>query len=92
MTERASPFRAAPVAASILSGLLAAAAVFASQAALGLAEFAPLAQLWTLWALMNQIIPFIYVSEKQKLRKNYCPCKEHPVWILARSANMFCFV
>nr|VFK18568.1 MAG: hypothetical protein BECKLPF1236A_GA0070988_102018 [Candidatus Kentron sp. LPFa]VFK33090.1 MAG: hypothetical protein BECKLPF1236C_GA0070990_101918 [Candidatus Kentron sp. LPFa] len=29
------------------------------------------------------------VSEKQKFRKNRCLRKEHPVWILARSANMF---
>nr|VFK43259.1 MAG: hypothetical protein BECKTC1821D_GA0114238_101622 [Candidatus Kentron sp. TC] len=32
---------------------------------------------------------FFKVSEKQKFRKNRYPRKEHPVWILARSANMF---
>jgi len=29
------------------------------------------------------------VSEKQKSRKNRCPRKEHPVWILLLRANMF---
>jgi len=32
---------------------------------------------------------FVHVSEKQKSGKNRYPRKEHPVWILARSANMF---
>nr|VFK07635.1 MAG: hypothetical protein BECKLPF1236A_GA0070988_1001016 [Candidatus Kentron sp. LPFa]VFK23806.1 MAG: hypothetical protein BECKLPF1236C_GA0070990_100083 [Candidatus Kentron sp. LPFa] len=32
---------------------------------------------------------YFKVSEKQKFRKNRCLCKEHSVWILARSANMF---
>ncbi|GEM_PF-2129053 len=50
--------RAELIAASVVTGVLGAATIYLSEAHLGLEEFAPLAQLWTLWALCASSITF----------------------------------
>lgn len=46
------------LAASLLTGLLGAATVYASELHLGLDAFTPLAQLWTFWALFAASVTF----------------------------------
>ncbi len=46
------------LAASLATGVIGAGVIFASEATLGLESFAPLAQLWTLWALFSASITF----------------------------------
>ncbi len=58
MTPLSSPIRPLPILGSVLTGVIAAATVYWTQAELGLARFAPLAQLWTLWALSGASVGF----------------------------------
>lgn len=46
------------LAASIGTGVIGAVVIFVSEAKLGLERFAPLAQLWTFWALFSASITF----------------------------------
>jgi hypothetical protein len=46
------------IAASLLTGVFGAATIYISEAVLGPVAFAPLAQLWTLWALFAASITF----------------------------------
>ena len=46
------------VVASVLTGVFGAITIYASEHQIGLEEFAPLAQLWTMWALLAASITF----------------------------------
>lgn len=59
MTARPSPDRRLElVAASVLTGVFGAITIYASEWRIGLEGFAPLAQLWTFWALFSASVTF----------------------------------